>query len=260
VTEPTVLSEVRDRVSVISLNRPGRHNAVDDATGVLFSETLQRAIASTESRAILLRGEGPSFCSGRDMAQLGRRTAGESDYVFVRHHQDNRMRQISCQKPVVAALHGYVLGGGLEMALAADVRIAASDTRMGLPEVRYGLVPDTGGTQILTSLIGPARAKMMIIGSEPVDATTGLNWGLVDQVVEPDELDSVAFELAKRFASAPPLAAAMAKQLVDMAWRSRISDGMGAELLAQVALFGSADYAEAKAARLEQRPAHFTGT
>ncbi|MFI5040577.1 MAG: enoyl-CoA hydratase/isomerase family protein [Acidimicrobiales bacterium] len=259
MTEPTVLFDVREHVGIVSLNRPERHNALDDATSALFAGTLQEAIASDEVLAILLRGEGPSFCSGRDTSQLGQRAAGESDFAFVRHHQERRLRLLDCAKPVVAALRGHTLGGGLETALAADVRIAATDVRMGLPEVAYGLVPDTGGTQVLTSLIGPARAKLMIIGARPVDAATGLQWGLVDQVVDPVELDDTAFDVARRFAQAPPLAAVMAKQLVDMAWSGRIREGIRAELLAQVALFASADYAEAKAARSDNRPPRYQG-
>lgn len=259
MTDPTVLFEVRDHVGVITINRPHRHNALDDDTSALFTETLQHAISSELTRAILLQGAGRSFCSGRDAAQLGQRNADESDFDFVRHHSDARVRQLACPKPMVAAINGYALGGGLELALGADVRIASTDARLGLPEVNYGLVPDTGGTQTLTSLIGPSRAKLMIIGGQPIDAATALQWGLVDQLVEPDGLHATAFEIAQRFAAAPPMAARMAKQLIDMAWASRINDGMRAELLAQVALFGSHDYAEAKAARLERRSPLYTG-
>jgi enoyl-CoA hydratase len=259
MTEQTVLYEVRDQVGVVTINRPHRHNALDDEASALLTETLQHAIASDLTRAILIQGAGRSFCSGRDTAQLGQRNANESDFDFVRHHSEARMRQLACPKPMVAAVNGYALGGGLELALGADVRIASGDAQLGLPEVNYGLVPDTGGTQTLTSLIGPSRAKLMIIGGQPIDAATALQWGLVDQLVEPDQLHATAFEVAKRFAAAPPMAARMAKQLVDMAWAATINDGMRAELLAQVALFSSQDYAEAKVARIEQRPPLFTG-
>lgn len=259
MTDPTVLFELRDFVGVVTINRPQRHNALDDDTSALFTRTLQDAIGSDSTRSILIQGAGRSFCSGRDTAQLGQRSADQSDFDFVRHHSDARMRQLACPKPIVAAINGYALGGGLELALGADVRIASSDARLGLPEVNYGLVPDTGGTQTLTSLIGPSRAKLMIIGGQPIDAATALQWGLVDRLVEPDQLHDVAFEVAKRFAAAPPMAARMAKQLIDMAWSARINDGMRAELLAQVALFSSQDYAEAKAARMERRSPIYTG-
>jgi enoyl-CoA hydratase/carnithine racemase len=150
---------------------------------------------------------------------------------------------------VVAALRGHVLGGGLEMALAADIRIAATDLRMAFPEIRYGLMSDTGGSPLATILAGPSRAKWMLMTGRPVDASRALAWGLVDEVVAPEEVDEVALALVREIAAGPPDAIAMIKQTVDGAWHGALHAGLRAELLAQVALFGGEDYQARKRAR-----------
>jgi enoyl-CoA hydratase/carnithine racemase len=232
-----VLQRLVDGVAVISLNRPDKHNALNDELAEAFREAVDAAIDDPAVGCLLLRGEGPSFSSGRDTTQLGRRPGGISDEDFIRHAQQSRMRLLDCKKPVVAALKGYVLGGAFETALAADIRVAADTIRVGFPEIRFGLVPDTGGTQLLTILTGPAKAKYLIISGTRIDAATALAWGIVDWVVPADELDDRAMEIARQLATAPPAAALAAKGLVDRLWRDRLRDGIDAELTAQIALF-----------------------
>ena len=221
-------------VAVISFNRPDRHNAVNDALSARWAHLVDAAIRDPEVRCILLRGEGRSFSSGRDTSQLGQRNAGESDLSFVARAQDARLALLTARKPVVAALKGYVLGGAFEIALSADMRIAATDTTFAFPEIKFGLVADTGGTQLLTPLIGPAKAKYLLLSGAQLDAATAHAWGVVDWLVEPDALDDAALELASSLAAAPPHAAALTKQLVDQAWAGAIRNGIGQELLAQV--------------------------
>lgn len=246
---PTVLLAVAEGVATVSLDRPERHNAIDDAMHDLFVEVWAAALADPAVRVVLLRGEGPSFCSGRDTSQLGHRVAGEGDLAFVRRHQQSRISQLGSPKPVVAALRGHVLGGGLEMALACDLRVASTDVHLAFPEVRYGLMTDTGGAPLTTALAGPSRAKWMLMTGRPVDATRALAWGLVDEVVDPADLDGTALDLAREIASRPPDVLAMIKQTVDGLWHGRLHEGLRAELLAQVALFGGDDYRERARAR-----------
>jgi enoyl-CoA hydratase/carnithine racemase len=245
----TVERSVADGVGTISLNRPHRHNAVDDE----LYEELQRAWAEVQAdpavRVVLLRGNGPSFCSGRDTKQLGERVEGESDLSFVRRHQQTRIDQLDSPKPVVAALRGAVLGGGLEMALAADIRIAASDVGMAFPEIRYGLMSDTGGSGLVTMLAGPSRAKLLLMTGRRIGAEQALAWGLVDDVVAPEELDGTAAALAAELADKPAEALAMIKATVDGMWHGQLHAALRAELFAQVALFGGEDYRERKRAR-----------
>ena len=254
-----VLTELIDGVRIITLNRPARHNAFDDAMSDLFAPILYAALDEADSVAILLRGEGKSFCSGRDVAMLGHRARDESDFYFVRRHQESRLRMMDATKPIVAALKGAVLGGGCEMALAADVRVAAPGLKMGLPEINYGLLPDTGGTQMLNALIGPSRTKYMVMSGERIDTQTALDWGAVDFVVPEDDLDARALAIAKTFAGKPPIALAMAKQMIDQMHGPAIRSGTRAELLAQTALFKTDDYAEARAAHREGRKPIYRG-
>jgi enoyl-CoA hydratase/carnithine racemase len=255
----SVLTTLDRGVGVITLNRPDKHNALNDEMSERLHAAWQWAIDATEVRSILLRGAGRSFSSGRDTTQLGQRTAGESDFVFVRRHQDNRLQQLDCPKPVVAAVRGYALGGAFEMALAADMRICADDARMGFPEVRYGIMTDTGGAPLTTMLAGPSRAKWLLMTGDLIDASQALRWGLVDEVVTADALDETALDLALKLAAAPPLATAMIKQVVDGMWQGQMRGALRAELLAQSTLFASADYAEAKAARRDNRPPRYEG-
>jgi enoyl-CoA hydratase/carnithine racemase len=256
---PTVLTRNEDGVAIVSLNRPERHNALDDATAAELRAALAAAIESADARVILLRGEGPSFCSGRDTTQLGQRARDESDYAFVRRAQDGRLAMLDAPKPIVAALKGHVIGGGMEMALACDVRVAATDVKLRLPEVLYGILPDTGGTQLLGSLIGPSRTKYLVMSGDAIDGALAEKWGVVDFLVPPEELDARALAIAKRFAANAPLAVSMAKLLVDQQWADATRRGTRAELLAQAALFKSADYAEARAALREKRAPKFAG-
>jgi enoyl-CoA hydratase/carnithine racemase len=228
---------VADGVATISLNCPERHNAVDDDLREALSRVWDEVLADPSARVILLRGEGRSFCSGRDTAQLGRRPNGETDLAFIRKHQDVRAKQLGSRKPVIAALRGHVLGGGLELALAADIRIAASDLSMAFPEIRYGLMSDTGGAPLATMLAGPSRAKWMLMTGRPVDAARALAWGLVDEVVAPEEVDEVAAALAREIAAASPDAVALIKQTVDGLWHGALHAALRQELAAQAVLF-----------------------
>jgi enoyl-CoA hydratase/carnithine racemase len=254
-----VTKRLEDGVGIVSLNRPEKHNAINDEMGPVLHEALAWAIESPEVNCILLRGEGKSFCSGRDTTVLGHRARDESDFAFVRRAQNGRISMLDCPKPIVAAVSGYAIGGGMEMALAADMRVAATDARMRLPEILYGILPDTGGTQFLTTLIGPSKTKYLVMTGDEIDAERALEWGIVDWVVEPDQLDDEALALAKKLAAGPPLAVAMAKQLVDNIHGENVRSGIRLELLAQTTLFKSEDYQEARGALREKRPPKYKG-
>ena len=258
-TPAPVLRTVEEGVAILSLNRPERHNAMDDDASEALREALQWAIGDPDVRVILLRGEGKSFCSGRDTSVLGHRKSNESDFHFVRRAQDGRLAMLDAPKPIVAAVRGHVIGGGMEIALAADMRVAATDVKLRLPEIRYGLLPDTGGTQILTTLIGPSKTKYLVMTGEAVEASQALEWGIVDWVVPPEALDHEALSIAKKIATGPPLAVAMAKQLVDQLHGDQVRRGIREELLAQSTLFKSEDFLEARAALREQREPEYKG-
>jgi enoyl-CoA hydratase/carnithine racemase len=234
---PLVLCHADDGVGVLSFNRPDRHNALSDDMLAAWREELARLAADPSVRAIVLRGEGPSFSSGRDTAELGRRAAGESDFDFVLREQREALRLRNVAQPVIAALQGWTLGGSFELALHCDFRVAATDARVGFPEVQHGLVPDVGGTQVLVALAGPARAKRMILTGEPIRATTALDWGVVDEVVTPEALDVRALEFAAALAALPPTAVTAGKRLVDASLDAAVDAGLRRELRAQTDLF-----------------------
>lgn len=254
-----VLYEVIDAVGVITLNRPEVHNAMDDEAAEQYRAHLDAALADDTVRVILLRGAGKSFCSGRDTTMLGHRAKDESDYHFMLRHQHGRLKVLDSTKPFVAAVKGAAIGGGCEMALCCDIRISSSDLKLALPEINYGLLPDTGGTQYLANLIGASRAKYMVMTGARIDAQTALEWGAVDFVVPPDELDAKALEIARTIAAKPPLALAMAKTMIDQGTAGAVRNGLAQELLAQTALFKTEDYAEARAALREKRTPVYKG-
>jgi enoyl-CoA hydratase len=242
-------SQIIDGIGVVSLNRPHRHNAVTDALYEQMCTTMRRYLYDPAVRCVLLRGEGPSFCSGRDTAELGRRADGEDDFTFVREHQRLRLEMLESSKPIVAAVQGAALGGGFEMALSADIRVIADNAFFGLPEVELGLVPDTGGTQILPALIGPARAKYLVLSGARIDAATAYAWGLAEQLVPATELQTRAMQLCRHLAAQPALAVSMARMLINQASNGTIRNGIAQELLAQTALFSSKDYQRIKKRR-----------
>ncbi len=257
--ESLVLHHLEDGVGVITLNRPEKHNAMNNAMSQASREAWDWARRTEEARVILIRGAGKSFCAGRDVTQLGTREGGESDYAFVRHHTLGRIHGLYSDKPVVAALKGYAIGGGFELALSADIRVGSSDAKVSLPEIKYGILPDTGGTQLLNALIGPSRTKYMTLTGNFVDARTAYEWGILDFLVEPEEVDARALEIAKAIAEKAPLAVNLGKTLVDQMHTGAIANGIRQELMAQTVLFTSEDYKEARAALRENRKPNFKG-
>jgi enoyl-CoA hydratase len=254
-----VLYEVIDGVGVVTLNRPEVHNAMDDEAAALYKDLLDQALEDNNVRAILIQGAGKSFCSGRDTTMLGHRARDESDYHFVLRHQQGRFKILDSTKPVIAAVKGATIGGGCEMALCCDIRISSTDLKLALPEINYGILPDTGGTQYLANLIGPSRAKYLVMTGDRIDAQTALEWGAVDFVVAPEALEAKAFEIAQKIAAKPPLCLAMAKTMIDQGTAGAVRSGIAQELMAQSYLFKTEDYFEARAALREKRDPVYKG-
>lgn len=250
----------RGGVATLSLNRPDRHNAIDRALLGQLIAAIERATDATEVRVVVLRGNGPSFCSGVDTSGLGNRDEGEGHFSYLRRSQQLNLLISSSPKPVIAALHGHVLGKGLETALAADIRVVGDDARLGFPEVAFGLTTDNGGAARATVLAGPSRTKYLIMSGETIDASTAVDWGLGDILVGSGDLDDRVQEIATRIASRPPVAVSVAKELVDQVDRGAVVNGTRTEMLAQIALFGTDDHHEARAALRERRTPQYRGT
>ncbi len=254
-----VLRRIEDGVSIISINRDERHNAMDLEMSILLNENWRQAILEDDSRAILIRGEGRSFCAGRDTNALGSRAPGVSDFAHVSKSLRGKFQVLDSQKPIVAAVQGYAIGGGAEMALRADIRVFADDAKFSIPEIDHGIMTDGGGSVITASIAGASRAKYLMMTGARIDAKQAYEWGLCDFVVPRAELDDYALNLAKQIASRPPVHLALAKQLCDSVHGEAIRRGMRDELVAISAVYRTADAHEARAARKEKRKPVFTG-
>ena len=260
VDERLVTYRLEDGVGIISLNRPEKLNAISDAMRPYSNEAWEWARNTQEVRAIVIRGEGRSFCAGRDTTELGGGRGGtDTDYTYVRRSNQGRIHSLYHDKPVVAAVRGHAIGGGCELALFADIRVGSTDAKLSLPEIKYGILPDTGGSQFVTALAGPSRAKLMVLTGELIDGKTAYEWGLFDVLVEPDEVDDRALAIAKAIAEKSPLAVSVGKTLVDQMYTGMVANGIRQELIAQTLLFGSEDYQEARAALRESRAPQFKG-
>lgn len=253
-------TEIRDGVGWIILDRPEAMNAVNDSLRAAIPQTVAAMESDTAVRAIVLAGNGDrAFCVGADIRE---KRAPET--AIDAHARLSAMRWITgvaaAEKPVIAALHGFCLGGGLELALAADIRIAASDASFGLPETALGLIPGGGGTQRLARLIGTGRALDMILTGDRIDAAQALQLGLITRIVDdPARLRDEAQALAARIAARPPRATAFAKAAIRGALDMPLDAGLAQERSLFTLLLGTEDRAEAARAFAEKRRPEFKG-
>jgi enoyl-CoA hydratase/carnithine racemase len=229
-------------LATVRLNRPDRYNAL----GSLIVEELGRALDAVEgdgdARVVILTGVGErAFSSGVDLKERAEMDADER-WAHNRALNAFAERLAKLQVPTIAALNGLAFGGGLEITLACDFRIAAEGATFSLPEVGIGIVPGAGGTQRLPRLIGPTRAKEMILTGRKVDAATALKMGLVSKVVPPTELMQEARALGEEISANSPFALAHAKAAVDLALETTIEQGLRYETAAIRATLSSTDY------------------
>jgi enoyl-CoA hydratase/carnithine racemase len=259
MNDSPVLERIEDHVGIISINRPEKHNAMDDAAQAALAAAVARMAADPAVRVIVLRGEGKSFCAGRDTSVLGQRAEGESDYVFVRRAQQIQHKLMDCPKPIIAAVRGAAIGGGFEFALVSDMRVVGRSARMSLPEIMYGLLPDMGGTQTLMTMIGRARTKYYVMTGKAISGEEAFEMGIADWLEDDEQVDDKALEIAREIAARPPQNVMMAKTLVDQFWIGGLKRGLNQELNSITALFKTEDYAEARAAIREKRKPRFKG-
>jgi len=259
MSENPILVRTEDHIGIVSINRPAKHNAMDDPAQAALLQAVGAMAADPQVRVIVLRGEGKSFCAGRDTSVLGQRPEGQGDYDYVRTAQQIQHRLLDCPKPIIAAVKGAAIGGGFEFALASDMRVVGPSARMSLPEIIYGLLPDMGGTQTLMTMIGRARTKYYVMTGKSISGEEARELGIADWLVEDDQVDEKAMEIAREIAARPPQNVQMAKALVDQFWIGGIKRGMNQELNSITALFKSEDYAEARAALKDKREPRFKG-
>jgi enoyl-CoA hydratase/carnithine racemase len=250
--------EVTDNIGTIRLSRPPVNALNDQVTEELAAAA--RAAAADEVRAVIIYGGEKVFAGGADITVMAE--AGYAEMAARGARLQASVNLLAALgKPVVAAITGYALGGGLEVALAADFRIAGERARLGQPEILLGIIPGAGGTQRLPRLIGPARAKDLVFSGRMVGAAEALELGLVDQVVPDADVYPAAVEMVKRYAAGPALALRAAKQAIDAGLGVDLATGLELERVQFAALFGTEDQRAGMRSFLENGPgkATFTG-
>lgn len=259
---------IEGEIAYLALNRPEKRNAINNDVLRAIPEAIAEA-DRPEVRAIIIYGEGAVFSAGVDFTSLGADIGGQSGAGggldlqrfrrFVHASQESLDALERVEKPVIGALHGYVGGLGLELALACDARIAATGTRLGMPETRIGLVPDVGGTTRLTRTVGYAMAKELIMTARMIDAEEAARIGLVNRVVAAGTQIVAAEELAREIARNAPLAVGLAKRIIDIGQSVDKSTFMDLESLAQSSLFQTEDFREGASALAQRRDPKFKG-
>jgi enoyl-CoA hydratase len=250
--------EITDNIGTIRLDRPKVNALNDQVTSELAAAA--RAAAADEVRAVVIYGGEKIFAGGADITVMAEAGYAEMAARSGRLHEAMNLLA-GLGKPVVAAITGYALGGGLEVALAADFRVAGESARLGQPEILLGVIPGAGGTQRLPRLIGPARAKDLVFSGRMVGAAEALAIGLVDQVVPDSDVYSAAVGMVKRYAAGPALALRAAKQAIDAGLGVDLATGLEIERVQFAALFGTEDQRAGMRSFLENGPgkATFTG-
>ncbi|GGG28334.1 enoyl-CoA hydratase/isomerase family protein [Hymenobacter glacieicola] len=245
-------------ILTITINRPDKLNALNAATIEEIRAAAQQALDDTAVRGIILTGSGEkSFVAGADIAELTQLDEVSGRQAAVQGQEAFRLLEES-PKPVIAAVNGFALGGGCELAMACHMRIASENARFGQPEVNLGLVPGYGGTQRLTQLIGKGKAIELLLTADMVKADEALRLGLVNHVVPQAELLSFTKQLLGRILTKAPLAVGLCLDCVD-AYYDKDRQGYQSEADAFARCFNSDDFREGTSAFLEKRPASFTG-
>ena len=232
---PNVTVDVSDRIATITINRPEARNALDRQTVTELKAHLDELRERDDAGAVIITGAGDQvFVAGADIRQLRERRRADA-LMAINASLFTAIDRFD--KLTIAAVNGHALGGGCELALACDLRVAADHARLGQPEVGLGIIPAAGATQRLPRLIGLGRAKQLVLTGDPIDAPTALAWGLVTGVVPGAELQSAARALAKRVLERGPLAIRLAKMALNASARVDLDSGMLMETLAQAILF-----------------------
>src|SRR5947209_15921439 len=254
----TLLVERRERVCLITINRPEKRNALNIKTREEGARVLDELRDDEGVGVVVFTGAGDkAFIAGADIAEFAGRTALTQRDVMVARSLFNAIDNFP--KPVIAMINGYCLGGGCELALACDLRLASETASFGQPEINLGIIPGGGGTQRLTRLIGEGKAMELILTGEIINAHTAFNIGLVNMVVPAADLEAKTMEIANRIAEKSPVALRMAKEAVKLASRSNLDEGLRREVDLFALCFSSEDKDEGVKAFLEKRKPTFKG-
>lgn len=246
-------------VTILQLNRPEKKNAFNAALRQGMEEALKEISADPQQRVVIVTGGEEFFCAGADIGEILEANTAEATYRHAREFQLLFDRIEALPQPVVAAVAGFALGGGCELALACDFRIASEGTKFGLPEIKIGAFPGGGGTQRLPRLVGAAKAKEMILTGDTIGAEEAFSFGLVMKVVPKDKLLQEAKGFAAKLAALPRLALEASKMLINRGMEVDLASALEMEARCFGNLATSHDLREGATAFLEKRKPNFTG-
>jgi enoyl-CoA hydratase len=249
-TYSMILTEIRDRVGLVRLNRPEARNALNNTLLAELMDALAVFDVDEAIGAIVITGDERAFAAGADIKEMLGLSAVEM-YLRDSISQFDRIRQI--KKPVIAAVSGWCLGGGNELALSCDLIVASETARFGQPEINIGVIPGAGGTQRLARSVGKALAMEMVLNNRMLTAAEALQFGMLNRVVPVERYLEEALALASELAARPPLALRLGKEAVNNAFESSLTDGIADERRAFYFLFSTQDQKEGMAAFVEKR-------
>ena len=254
-----VIYEKSEGIAIITINRPDALNALNAETIDEILQCLEDIAKDDNVRAVILTGAGPkAFCAGADIKAMKGMTALDARKLSQMGYKLCKAIE-NLEKPVIAAINGYALGGGLEVAMACDLRIASEKARMGQTEINIGLIPGWGGTQRLPRLVGKTLAKEMVFTGKMIDAQTAYQRGLVNKVVPPEQLMDAAKEIAKELASKAPVALKLSKMLINYGLETDLDTALVLEREAFGVVASTEDLQEGVSAFLEKRKPVFKG-
>ncbi len=251
--------EKESGIATITINRPEKKNALNRAARVELRKVLEEVRNSEEIKVLIITGGEENFISGSDIAELKEMDQWEMMQFISSFGQQLYTDFANIDIPLIGMINGFCLGGGLEIALACDIRIASENARFGLPEILLGIMPSGGATQRLPGLVGPAVTKELMFTGRIISSQEALLIGLVNQVVAKENLRNVVWELASEIAKKSPIALKLIKKSVNRGFQVPSEIGLAYEAIAQSLLFTSEDHREGLAAFLEKRKPDFQG-
>jgi len=247
-------------IAQIIVNRPEKRNALNRATRLEMVSALEDVIADSSVKVLVLSGAGgQSFIAGSDLTELSKMSPLEVEDFMATLAQRFYTRFEQLDKPVIAMIDGLCLGGGLEVAMACDIRIASDASKFGQPEAGIGIIPGGGGTQRLPRLVGMGKAKELIFTGAMIDAAEALRLGLVNKVCTSEALENEVMSMAKRLTKQSTLVIKWAKRSINMGQEAGLAVGLGYEALVECLVMSSKDTKEGMAAFFEKRKPEFTG-
>jgi 2-(1,2-epoxy-1,2-dihydrophenyl)acetyl-CoA isomerase len=259
---PVLLESVHDGIAVLVMNRPERMNALNNDLATALHSSLQRIAKDDSIRVIVLTGVGRAFCAGGDLGVIGKgREAGNAKQLepLLRAGMGMVLTMRTMPQPVIAAVNGAAAGAGMNVALAADIRISAEEATFGQNFAKVGLFPDYGGTYFLPELVGPSKAAEMFYTGDMIDAQTALRLGLLSRVVPAAQLEAEVKTLAQKIASGPPLAIRAVKRVMFAEQKEALERALEVEVEHQMKCFASEDCLEGVHAFFEKRAPKFQG-